>query len=341
MRGLKREIDWQKHDELVAQGVKSRHERARRLGLSETTLRDREKKRQPEGQSPSPQPEPLPDGWASTIQPFKDLPSHIEAAFRASIERFGVLLPVVKDQYGRVLDGHQRTRVAEALGVPYDVIVRHVASEDEALALAKTLNAERRQLTEEQRREVAFVLRQEGHSYRAIGGTLGISHVQARTDVDKAEAERGVNHLTPEQPAAEEGKHEPSGVKDLTPASVPRVIGLDRKSYPARRPRTVHPRPGETPTIRDRKGKPHMVPPEKIAHPATSIPPARIDVQDSLYFLGCNLPDEKAWELLRLIHIYVQQHLDNYRRQEVEHVQRALDRLKERFPEAVRATLET
>src|SRR5882672_4222459 len=109
MKGLKSEIDWQKHDALVAQGVKSRKERARRLGVPESTIRGAEKRRQPEGQGTPEPSEPLPDGWAPIVQPFKDLPTHIEAAFRTSIERFGVLMPVVKDQYGRVLDGHQRS----------------------------------------------------------------------------------------------------------------------------------------------------------------------------------------------------------------------------------------
>jgi hypothetical protein len=215
--------------------------------------------------------EPLPEGWAPTIQPFQDLPPAIEAAFRASIQRFGVLLPVVKDQYNRVLDGHQRVRVAEALGVPYETTIRRVASDDEALALAKTLNAERRQLSEEQRRAVAFVLRQEGHSLRAIGAALGVSHVQARTDVQKAEAERGVNHLTPEA----EGEEPASGVKDLPPAPVPRIRGRDQKSYPATRRKPEPARPGETPAK-----------------------PSRVAVQERLATLLQRLPDAQAWPIL-------------------------------------------
>jgi ParB-like chromosome segregation protein Spo0J len=78
------------------------------------------------------------------VQPFHQLPPAIETASRASIERFGVLLPVVKDQYGRILDGHQRVRMAEELGKPYTTLIHQVASDEEALAIAKTLNAELR-----------------------------------------------------------------------------------------------------------------------------------------------------------------------------------------------------
>lgn len=72
------------------------------------------------------------------FQLFDALPAHIEDALRASIERFGVLVPVVKDQHGNVLDGHHRARIADQLGVPYRVDVVQVADEDEAREIART-----------------------------------------------------------------------------------------------------------------------------------------------------------------------------------------------------------
>src|SRR4051812_39932626 len=52
---------------------------------------------------------------------FGPLEPATEAALRASIERFGVLVPVTFDQRGRILDGHHRWRMAAELGVdcPY------------------------------------------------------------------------------------------------------------------------------------------------------------------------------------------------------------------------------
>ena len=38
-------------------------------------------------------------------------------ALRASIRRFGVILPVVKDEHGLTIDGHQRDRASRELGV--------------------------------------------------------------------------------------------------------------------------------------------------------------------------------------------------------------------------------
>ncbi|MGH9187583.1 MAG: ParB N-terminal domain-containing protein [Acidimicrobiales bacterium] len=48
-------------------------------------------------------------------QLFDPLPAPLEAALRASIERFGVLVPVVKDAAGDIIDGHHRQRIADEL----------------------------------------------------------------------------------------------------------------------------------------------------------------------------------------------------------------------------------
>lgn len=147
----------------------------------------------------------------SGLQLFEALPPHIEAALVESIRRFGVLVPIAKCQHGVLLDGHHRQRIAADLEVSCPEIM-HLGDDGRECGpvcaeIARTLNADRRHLSDEQRREVAAALRQEGHSLRAIAGALGISHEQVR--------------------------HDTLGVNDLTPAE---VVGLDGKSYPARRP---------------------------------------------------------------------------------------------------------
>lgn len=150
---------------------------------------------------------------AEPLQLFPSLPRAIEDALRASIQRFGVLVPVVKDQHGRILDGHHRDRIARALDVVYDSMTVHVGSEEEAREIALTLNADRRQLTPEQRQEVAVALRKEGHSYPAIAGALGVSHPTIMRDVAQHEATCPSVQVQPAQ-----------------------VVGLDGKSRPATRP---------------------------------------------------------------------------------------------------------
>lgn len=147
---------------------------------------------------------------SGTFQLFDALPAHIEDALRASIERFGVLVPVVRDQHGNVIDGHHRARLADKLGVKYRVDVMTVADEQEAREIALTLNADRRQLAPEQRAEVAAYLRERGHSTTAIAEALNVSDETIRRDLS------GSTHVEPE-----------------------RVTGRDGKSYPARRPAIV------------------------------------------------------------------------------------------------------
>src|SRR5258708_8232803 len=91
---------------------------------------------------------------AVPMQLFDALPAHIEAALEASIERFGVLVPVVTDQHGTILDGHHRKAIADRLGVKYRVDIIWTGSSEDRAEIARTLNADRRQLTEDQRREV-------------------------------------------------------------------------------------------------------------------------------------------------------------------------------------------
>lgn len=145
---------------------------------------------------------------ADPMQVMPALDRATEAALRASIERFGVLTPVVRDQHGRTLDGHHRERIAAELAVPCDAVVIEVADDDEAREIAVTLNTDRRQLDPQQRREVVAALRGQGHSFRAIGKALGIGKSQAERDA--------------------------SGVPDGTPQP-DQVTGRDGKSYPAKR----------------------------------------------------------------------------------------------------------
>ncbi len=58
---------------------------------------------------------------SAPFQLFDPLPPAVEAALRASIDRFGVLVPVAKDQHGNITDGHHRVRIADELGIEYPI----------------------------------------------------------------------------------------------------------------------------------------------------------------------------------------------------------------------------
>lgn len=63
---------------------------------------------------------------------------------RESIARVGVLVPIVRDQHGNLLDGNHRKRIADELGVKYRVDTIQVADEQQARELRVTLNLARR-----------------------------------------------------------------------------------------------------------------------------------------------------------------------------------------------------
>ena len=139
-------------------------------------------------------------------QLFKDLDTATEVALRVSIQCFGVLVPVARDQHGNILDGHQRVRIADELGIKYPVNIIEVVDGDEALEIARTLNEDRRAMPKAERLPVETALREEGHSLRAIAGVVGVGIGTVHRDL--------------------------AGVPLGTPAT---TTGLDGKSYSARK----------------------------------------------------------------------------------------------------------
>jgi hypothetical protein len=111
------------------------------------------------------------------FQPMPPLTADEYAALRDDNAARGVLVPITVDQHGRLLDGHHRRRIANELGVKCPTEVRPVADDDEAWDLALTLNANRRHLSREQKRELvrAEIARRPGDSDRAIARRVGCS----------------------------------------------------------------------------------------------------------------------------------------------------------------------
>jgi len=99
------------------------------------------------------------------------------ATLKADIAERGVLVPVVEDQHGNIVDGHHRKRIADELSVPCPV-ERRTFTDEQARDTAFALNLARRHLTREQKREL--IAREIGlrpdDSDRAIGRRLGADH---------------------------------------------------------------------------------------------------------------------------------------------------------------------
>ncbi len=112
------------------------------------------------------------------FQPMPELNPEQFDSLRADIAQHGVLVPIVVDQHGRIIDGHHRAAFAAELGIDCPRKVRPVADDADAWDLAVTLNCARRHLTREQTREViaAELRRRPADSDRAIARRVGCSH---------------------------------------------------------------------------------------------------------------------------------------------------------------------
>ncbi len=95
---------------------------------------------------------------ASTTNLMPDLAPWDYELLKASIARVGVLVPVLKDEYGNTIDGYQRERACRELAIT-DYRIETVAglSEDEKRDRAFTLNLVRRRLDQKQMRELIAV----------------------------------------------------------------------------------------------------------------------------------------------------------------------------------------
>lgn len=166
----------------------------------------------------------------SAFQLYKDLDSATEAALRASIFRFGVLVPVVKDQHGNILDGHQRARIADESGKDYPVTIVEVADEAEAHEIARTLNEDRRAMPKAQRLKVVKALREEGHSLGAIAGAVGVGKSTVFRDLSTVPDGTVPDRITGLDGKSRPAKREPTdGAKKRPPPKKQPGLGTPRK----------------------------------------------------------------------------------------------------------------
>ena len=125
----------------------------------------------------------LPAGCAKVIQPMRPYSDAEEWALNESMRLYGFIGAIVCDQFGRVLDGNQRQRIARLRGLSVPHTITHVRDDAHAIEIATAANAVRRHYTQEQRQELAPRLRDQGFSYRAIADALGVGRSTVYRDV--------------------------------------------------------------------------------------------------------------------------------------------------------------
>lgn len=106
-------------------------------------------------------------------------------ALKADIASNGVLIPVEMDENGDLLDGHHRVRAweelqGEGVNLPdYPSIIRAGMTEEQKRNHARRLNVLRRQLTPEQRREIAQDMLRDGATVDDAADATGVSRRMA------------------------------------------------------------------------------------------------------------------------------------------------------------------
>jgi|GEM_PF-2354229 len=115
---------------------------------------------------------------AGAYQVMPDLSVEELNALAASITEHGVLVAVVIDEEGAVIDGHHRQLIADSLGIDYPIEMREGLSEAEKRTLAFELNDHRRHLSPEAKRAlISRSLKADPHlSDRQHAARVGCDH---------------------------------------------------------------------------------------------------------------------------------------------------------------------
>ncbi|CAD6553487.1 ParB N-terminal domain-containing protein [Paraburkholderia metrosideri] len=115
---------------------------------------------------------------SAPYQVMPPLSSVVLSALRTSVETFGIQVPIVVDENGAIIDGHHRAKLAAELGIECPREVRKGLSEEQKMTLARRLNADRRHLTEEERRAVLAgrIIAAPERSDRQIAADLNVTH---------------------------------------------------------------------------------------------------------------------------------------------------------------------
>jgi DNA modification methylase len=128
-------------------------------------------------------------------------------ALKSNIAVHGVLQPIIVDSDGprrKIIDGNYRKRIAEELGYDCPEIVHPNLEDEEKRTLARALNLARRQLTQEQKRELIadqieetpdrsnrWIAKQLGCHHATVGAVRG--ELQSTGQIDQLDRTEGLD----------------------------------------------------------------------------------------------------------------------------------------------------
>lgn len=162
-------------------------------------------------------------------QPLPDLPPDEFSVLKADIEASGLQYPVIQDELGNTLDGHQRQRALSELGITnYPVKVVGGLSEDEKWEYALSVNVKRRHLTTAQKRELIEneLRRKPDRANNWIAEILGVSDMTVQTVRRKLESTSQIRRF--KKLRGKDGKSRKSKLAHVV-ANTPRELEVARE----------------------------------------------------------------------------------------------------------------
>lgn len=131
-------------------------------------------------------------------------------SLKESIRQYGVRIPIVVDQAGKVIDGRHRQRACDELGIYCSSEVREFASDAERLEVAISLNANRRHLNRQQRRELigTYLKCDPRINDRHLGDIVGASKNTVAAERKRMESTGQIDQLP--QRMGRDGKERPA-----------------------------------------------------------------------------------------------------------------------------------
>ena len=115
----------------------------------------------------------------SMYQVMPKLSADEYSELKTDIKERGVMVPIEFDEFGNTIDGHHRLKICEELGITdYPKVIRAGMTEEQKRTHARKLNMARRQLSQEQRRDLIREQLKETpeKSDRQIAVALGVSN---------------------------------------------------------------------------------------------------------------------------------------------------------------------
>lgn len=130
------------------------------------------------------------------FQVIRPLTAEELKSLEASVKEHGVLEPITLDEDGNILDGHHRKFVADKLGIEYPTRVLEGLDEDGKVAVAKELNYNRRQLSQDEKRQLVIdeLIASPKTSNRVIARLVGVSEGTVRNVRKELESSAQIAH---------------------------------------------------------------------------------------------------------------------------------------------------